>query len=328
MSWEDNAMKLAKRFMIWAALMLAAAFCVNLIGTIMVKSILSDTLTPTMLGYSAKGEKILHPTPKEPDEKDKTNGLSGLFMRALLDDQRLVYKSFWGNFLFLNVTIDQTVILFEKDGMGALSKGVFADVYEDTGESVDHIRHTVGLLSVRDFCELDCAEEIYETLNNNPHAVLKVDSYSISEFLIQPASVTILNGDGNALGTFECPCSGEIIRSENTYIYDDNSFESENDLHGFCNKMTTAYLGERTSDKIAEKLVGDVAFENGDHDMTKSGFGFGHYISKSYDVHGNYAMIYVFDFNFITGVVMYIIIACIPITLLTFLIGRKKKNAF
>lgn len=320
-------MKLAKRFLIWTASMLVAAFCINVIGTIVVKLILSDTLTPTMLGYASRGETMLHPTLKEPDEENKTNGLSGLAIRSFIDDERLSNKTnFLHHFLFMYVDIDQSVIMFDKDGLSALSKGNFADVYEaETGEFTDYARHTVGLISVCDFCELDCAEDIYETLENHPDAAIRVDSYSISDFLMQPASITILDGSGNEIGTFDCPCDGEIIASENTYIYDDNSSKLVNEFHGFYNEMTVAYLGERTSDKVAEKLIDKVDFENGDQDVTKSGFGFGHYISKSYEVRGDYAMIYVFDFHFMSSIIMYSIIACIPVTLLTILLGRKKK---
>lgn len=323
-------MKSTKRILLWAAVMLAAIFCINLAGTLVAKYFFSAMLTPTMLGYAAKGETMLHPTLKEPDEKNKTNGLSGLVIRSILDDTRLVNStSFAANFLFMNVKIDHSVILFERDGMSAFSSGIFADVYEEkTGESIDHMRYTVGLLSVRDFCELDCAEDIYEVLKNHPDAVMKLDSYSISDFLIQPASVTILDGSGNVIRAFDCPCSGELLHSENTYIFNDNDSKLVNDLHGFCNKMSDAYLGERKSDKIAKQLVDEVDFAKDGDAVIKSGYGFGHYISKSYDVGGDYAMIFVFDFNFMGGVILYTVIACIPITFLTFFLGRKKKNSF
>lgn len=323
-------MKSTKRIAVWIALMLASAFCFNLIGTLIVKTFLGDVLMPSMVGYSSKGEQMLHPTLKEPDETNKTNGLSALAVRALLSNIRLVDKTnFAGNFLFLNVSIDQTVILFDKNGMSNFSKGIFANVYAaEDGESLAHIRNITGLLSVDDFCTLDCAEEVYKTLENTPSAVIKIDSYSISDFLIQPASFTILDSNGNTVRTFKCPCDGEVIHSDNTYIYDAYERDSDHPLHDFYDKMRDTYLGERTSDKVAEKLVDKIDFANGDQYVNMSGFGFGHYLGKSYEVRGDYAMISVFDINFIDGVIMYIIIACIPITLVAIFSGRKKKNKF
>lgn len=320
-------MKLAKRFIIWAALMLITAFCVNLVGTVVNKVVLADMLVPAMTGYSNKGEKLLHPTLKEPDENDKSNGLSGLTIRALLDDERLVNKeSFVTSLLFLYGNIDQSVILFDKDGMSEFSKGIFVNAYEKKGDTIDHIRYNVGLINVRNFCELDGAKDFYETLKKYPDAVIRVDSYSVNNFVIQPASLTVLDGDESEIKSFDFPCDGDIITADNVYIYDDNDGDYTNDFHGFCNKMTDAYLGERRSDKMAEKLVDDVDFSNDGQYVKKSSFGFGHYITKTYEVHGDYAMICVLDFDFMTGVILYIIIAGIPITLLTFLLGRRKKS--
>lgn len=322
-------MKLAKRFIIWAVLMLVTAFGVNLVGTVVNKVVLAEMLVPAMTGYSNKGEKLLHPALKEPDEKDKTNGLSGLAIRALLDDERLVNKeSFITSFLFLYGNIDQSVILFDKDGMSEFSKGIFANAYEKKGDTIDHIRYNVGLINVRDFCKLDGAKDFYETLKEYPDSVIRVDSYSVNNFVVQPASLAVLDSDDSVIKSFDFPCDGDIIKADNVYIYDDNDGDYINEFHGFRNKMTDAYLGERKTDKIAEKLVDDVDFSDDSQYVRKPSFGFGHYIVKTYEVHGDYAMIFVLDFDFMTGVILYTIIAGIPITLLTFLLGRKKKNDY
>lgn len=318
-------MKKAKLCAIWLGMVVVMVFCVNLIGTFVVKGVLDNLLTPAMLGYAAKGETMLHPTLKEPDEENKTNGLSGLAIRALLDDTRIMNgTNFLGNFIFMNVTVDQSVIMFDKDGLSTLSKGIYANVYEEQEEEgINHIRHCVGLLNIRDFCELDCAEDVYQTLKEHPGAVIKVNSYSNTDFLIQPASITILDSSGNTVKTYDCPCSGEIILSDITYIYDDNSGGIENDLHGFCNEMTLAYVGERTSDKIAEKLVDEIEFTGSDQSVHKPGYGFGHYASKSYEVRGDYAMISVFNYDFTGSIIVYGILSCILATLLTMLIKRR-----
>lgn len=327
-------MKTAKRFVVWAALMLVMTFCVNASGTLVVKNIFGNTILPAMAGYAAKAENMLHPTPKEPDAKKKSNGLTKLVTRSLIDDFRSINKkNILLNFVFMYVYMDQSIIMFDKDGMSELSRGIFADVYEDTsgtGSFVEHLKNTVGLINVREFCELDNAEEVYDTLKKYPDAVLRLDSYSISNYLIRPAAITVLDGDGSEIRSFDFKCGGEIISAENIFIYDDNSVdgESENDYHGFCNEMTTAYMGVRRSDKIADELIDSIDFDNGDMSETKSVFGFGHYIAKSCEVSGDYAEICVLDFDFSSSVIMYIVIFSIPITLLTFLWGRKKKNEY
>lgn len=319
-------MNKVKSGIIWLAMVIGLVFCVNLIGTFVVKGILDNLLSSAMLGYAAKGETLLHPTLKEPDEKNKTNGLSGLAIRALLDDTRIMNgTNFMGNFIFMNVTVDQSGILFEKDGLTPLSKGIFADVYEEReGESIDHIRYTVGLLNVRDLSELDCAGEIYETLKAYPEAVIRLDAYSVSsDFLVQPAVMTILDDKGNTIKTYDCPCGGDIIESDNTYIYDENSSGGENDLHSLCNEMTLAYVGERRADRIAEKLVDKIEFTGSDQSVYKPVYGFGHYASKSYEVRGDYAMISVFNYDFTGSIIVYGILSCILATLLTMLIKRR-----
>lgn len=323
-------MRIMKRFIIWAVLMLVAAFCLNTAGTVVVKVVLSNTLTSALVGYSKKGESMLHPTLKEPDEKNKTNGLSGLAIRALLGDIRLYNNpSFLTNFVFLNGNMDQTTIMFDKNGMSEFSKGIFANVYEKKDGSIDYMRNAVGLISVRDFAELDCAKEICETLENYPDAVVKLDAYSISSLTVQPASLTILDGNDSLIKTYECPNSGEIVKADNVYIYDKNYNGSDgNELHSFCNDLNLAFIGERRTDKIAEKLIDEVDFSAGDCYVHKSGFGFGHYTSKNYEITGDYAMITVCDFSFIKGVLLYMALLSVPIALPTFLIGRKKKDYF
>lgn len=324
-----------KRFIIWAVLMFAMVFVVNTAGTLVAKFLFSDKLyVPAMRGYSARGEAMLYPTPKEPDEKSKSNGLSSLYLRSLLDDERLPNKmSFLYNFLFLYVDIDQSVIFFDKDGMSEFSNGVYASVYEQKNElkgddKLSHIRYIVGLIDVRDFCERNDTNELYKTLKDHPDAVLKLNSYSMDNLTVRPAKIIVLDGNGNAIRSFDYDCDGEIINADNIYICNDNEGAIYNDLHGFCNKLSYAYLGERRVDKKAKALVDKVDFGSGDTYHYESNYGFGHYTAKCYEVIDDYSMICVMEFNFITDALVYIVILGIPITLLTFLLGRKKKNEY
>lgn len=325
-------MKLAKRFIIWAALMLAMVFVVNTAGTLVVKFVLADSIyAPALIGYSKKADTMIHPTLKEPDENNRTNGLSGLVMRSLLDDERFSNRvNFFYNFLFLCIDIDQSIIFFEEDGLSELSEGIYALAYgEKEDESLSHMRNATGVIDIRAFCELPNAKEFYDTLEQYPDAKLKLDSYSIDEnFIIQPAEITVLNGGDSTIKVFDFQCDGKKISAENVYVYNSNDSGIDNEYHCFRNKMRDAYLGERKVEKVAKSLVDKVAFDGGDMYTMESSYGLGHYMTKYYEVKGDYSMICVLDFNFVSDVLVYIVVLGIIITLLTFLLGRKKKNEY
>lgn len=324
---EGKYMKLVKRFVIWAVIMAVTVFCVNLVGTVVVSTFLGRTLSASMTGYSKKGDTMLHPTLREPDEKNKTNGLAGLAVRALLDDTRIMNgMSFFSTFVFMNDTIDQSVIFLEADGSAPFSRGSYEAVYEKKDDKSLYIRSVVGLICVDDFCKNDCAEDVYDLLKNTPNAVIKVNSYSISDFLISPAELTVYDEGGNALGTFSCPCEGSVINADNIYVHNGNESDEDNDMCSFFKEMEVVHLGERRSDREAEKLAEKVSF-NGDAEYSKTSYGLGHMVQKSYEVSGDYAMVTALDYCFIKSVILYAIIFAVPITLLTFLVGRKKKES-
>lgn len=324
-----------KRFIIWVASLVVMAFCVNTVGILVARNFFADKLyVPAMRGYSKNAERMLYPTLKEPDEKNKTNGLTSFALRSLLSDERLPNKmNFLYNFLFLYVDIDQSVILFDKDGMSDFSKGIFATAYEQKNEregddKLSYMRYILGLIDVRDFCDKNNTKELYKTLKEHPDAVMKMESYSIENFSIQPAKIIVLDGNGNAIRSFDFKCDGEIISANNVYIRNDNENEVYNEFHSFCNKMGDAYLGERRVDKIAESLVDKVDFSGGDTYNMERSYGFGHYTAKIHEVIGDHSMICVMEFNFIIDDLVYMGIFFIPITLLVFLLKRKKKNEY
>lgn len=309
--------------------MLVTAFLVNVAGIIVVKKNAGDNLVRSTVGYSKRGEDMLHPTLIEPEEEGKSNGLQALVIRSLLDNDRIDNRQkFLHNFIFAYLYADQSVIIFDKDGMNEFSNGIFADVYEDNGNVADYVRNSVGLINMNSFCELDCAKEIYDTLENNLDAIIKVNSYSVSNYIVQPASISILDKNENIIKSFDCKCDGEIITANNAYIYDDKRPLMNDIPHGFHNKMKNVYIGEKRADKTAEKLVDDVEFTGEDYRVSQTSYGFGHYISKSCEVTGDYAMICVFDFNFLSDVLLYIAVFFVIITPLTFLVKRKNKNEY
>ncbi len=322
-------MKLGKRFAIWAIIMVVAVFCINVAGTVVSKYMLAPTLVPSLSGYSKKADNMLHP---KMDDNGNTNGLHQLAIRSLLSNTRIdAHTNFLSTFLFLDVQIDQSVQLFDGEGENQFSKGIFANVYTDKGNKTDYLKNVTGLISVDDLCKLDGAKKLYNSLKKYPSAEIRVDSYSISDYLIKPAKLTLIYESGDEIESFEFPCDGEIINGENTFIRDDGCTTSEADKKMEYNsmyiKMRDVYLGERKADILADKLAETVDLSS-DTDYQKGSFGFGHYAVNSYEVSDGRAMVCVLDFRFKRSLILYTIIVAIPVTLLTFLIGIRKKKEY
>ena len=322
-------MKLGKRFAIWAVIMVVALFFINIAGTLVSKFLLAPELVPSLSGYSRKADNILHP---KMEQNGKTNGLQQLAIRSLLSDTRIdAHTSFLSTLIFVDVQIDQSVQFTDSEGDSPFAKGVFANVYTDTGESVSYIKSVTGLISVDDFCKLDGAKKFYKTLEKYPSAEIRVDSYSISDYLIKPKKLTLVYESGDEIESFEFPCEGEIINGKDNFIHNEGSTTSAKDeeigYNSMYIKMRDVYLGERKADKIADKLVKKVDLSS-DTTYQKPVYGFGHYAVKCYEVTDGRAMVWVCDFRFMRSVVLYAIVIAIPVTLLTFLIGIRKKKEY
>ena len=322
-------MRIAKRFIIWAVIMLIIVFCINIVGTVLSRFIFANMLMPAMTGYVSKSEAMIHPKLRENDGKSKGNGLESLVVRSLLDNERLELGSgIISTFLFMNMNADQSVIFFDQDGMNDFSNGTFADVFEEKDSKISYMLSSVGLLPVNEFIKLDGADDLYDILKNEENCKIRVDSYTDNNFIIMPVKLTVLDENGSEIKKFEFQANGDVIRSGNIYIYDDNSSsDKQYKQHGFFKKMEWAYLGKRQSDRAAEKLVKKVSLES-DTYVKKNGYGIGHFTSKSYEVKDGRAMITVFDFSYYNSLILYTAIAAIPVTLIVFLVGRRKKNDY
>ena len=308
--------------------MAAAVFCLNIAGTAVSKFVLAPALVPSLMGYAEKADKMLHP---KIEPTGKTNGLTQLAIRSLLSNIRIdTHTNFWSAFLFIDVKIDQSVQFYD-DEESAFSKGIFANVYTDNGEKIGYIKNVTGLMSVDDFCKLDGAKEFYEALEKNTSAEIRVDEYSISDYLVQPAKLTLENEGGDEIKSFEFPCDGDIIKGENTFIHDEGSTTSVKDeeigYNSMYIKMRDTYLGERKADRIADKLSEKVDLTS-DADYQKPIYGFGHYAMKFYQVVDGRAMVCVCDFRFMRSILLYTAIIAVPVTLIVFLVGRRKKNDY
>lgn len=321
-------MKAIKRIVVWFVAMIVIVLIVNIGGSVIVYKMGVYQLSRSMQGYSRKAERMIHPSMDSEDEKERNRSSSSLVMRTVLSDDCLINEPrFINNFIFANFKVDITSKFFDKDGLNDLSSGIFACAYQkddDIPSSTILYKKTFGVIDINEFCKLDCASDIYNVLESEPDAVIRLNSYTISNYIVNPVSITILDENENELLNVECPYEGELIEKPDCFIYNkpkDKGYESESIYY----KMRNAYLGERKTDKIANKLVNKVNFDKGDYDETKTSYGLGNMTVKHIEVIDGYAEIFVLSCNFVKGVVFYTVILG-GITSLIMLIVIKIKS--
>ncbi|HNZ99787.1 hypothetical protein [Ruminococcus sp.] len=321
-------MKLLKRVIIWFAFLTGIFFIVNAVGSLFVDKLLVNRMTDSMKGYSSKVDQMIHPLYKEPEEEGKSNGLSGLTVRCLLDNSTLDLKeNFISTFVFTNVQMDQSVIMFDENGMSRLSDGIFALVYEDNDLGADKFKSAVGVIDVSELIKAGEAGKIFSIMETIDDIQLRLDSYTVDEnYIVSPAKITVLHEGGQMIESFDFPVSGEVINSDNTYIDHDN----EDKIHsGFSLylKIKDAKRGERKSDRAARQLADKVVFSGGDQNDYDKSYGIGVINSKLSEVRDGKAMVTVLRFRFLRCVFADTAILGAIMTLIMVLVCRyKDKN--
>ena len=320
-------MKKLKRTILWLVFMAVILFIVNLTGILIVRAIGVKMMEGAMVGYSVKENQMLHPVPREPDEKNRTNGLSGMTFVTLLDNSRIRNNDkWWSVLMFLNMDIDQSTVFFDEDGMTELSSGIFDVVYEDNGETMDYFRYPIGVIDVNELIKNDCSSEIYDLLEKNDEVSVRLDSYSLdSSYIVHPASITILDSNGAELGKYDIPCSGDIVSRENIFIKHDWNCKRDSD-YSLYKKIMDARLGQRKSDKIAKELVDKADFSQSKQRYTKRSYGLATITSKHVETTDGQAMVCVQRFHFYKGVLLYTILFGGIMTLIFVLVCRSKDK--
>ena len=316
--------------------MLVLELMINVAGGLMIRGA-SDTMASALKGYSKKTEMILHPTIIDnTDGKAKTNGLAALTVRALLSDGRLYNHTKFGyNFLFLNFTMEQSVVFFDENGTTQVSSGIFNIAYEDRGGKTDYFRYPLGLIDVKELCAQSNAKELYSVLEKRQYDSIRLDEYSVDEdFIVRPKKLTFLDSDKNAIQSFEFPCEGEIKTGDCYYVYDvlAKGEQMRNASTLLYKKMKDVYDGEQKTDKIAKKLMEDVDFSQSSQDVTKTSVGFASVKVKHVETYDGSAMTFVLRFNYIRGVILYTIICAVILTAVLLSIwihkDRKSRNSY
>lgn len=319
-----------KTKIIWLCSMIAIVLLVNTAGGFVVRLTLGNILMPAYMGYSKKVDTFIHPEYVEPAEEKKSNGLHGLVVRSLMSNGRMNNdNNFLYNFLFMNVYIDESHIFFDKNGTNELSRGIFANVYKDEGNNLDYFQKTVGAVNIIEFCKLEGTDEIFKLIKEQDIRI-RLDSYTINEnYVINPVKITVFDENNTEILTKEYPANGEIIKASNLYFYDD-TYDKEHSGYSLYKKMTDAYHGERKTDKIANKLIDNAVFDNGNQSEQDFYFGIGTLTMTNVEVTDNKAMITALRFNYIGGVILYTIILGATLTVIMFAMSqvKKKKNEF
>jgi hypothetical protein len=329
-------MKIIKRALLWVSIMLVLELIINAAGALMIRGA-SDTMASSLKGYSKKTEMILHPTVIDnTDEKARTNGLAALAVRAFLSDGRLYNHTKFGyNFLFLNFTMEQSVVFFDENGTTQVSSGIFNIAYEDRGDKTDYIRYPLGLIDVKELCAQSNAKELYSVLEKRQFDSIRLDEYSVDgDFIVRPKKLTFLDSDKNAIQSFEFPCEGEIKTGDCYYIYDvlANGEQMRNATATLYKKMKDVYDGEQKTDKTAMKLMEDADFSQSSQDFTKTSYGFAAVKVKHVETYDGGAMTFALRFNYIKGVILYTIICAVILTAFLLPIwihkDRKSQNSY
>ncbi len=327
-------MKIIKRALLWLSIMLVLEFLINAAGAFIVSHVAAGEMARALSGYSRKTNMMLHPTViDDTDGTAKSNGLSALAVRAVLSDGRLYNHTKFGyNFLFLNFTMEQSMVFFDKEGTTQVSSGIFNVAYDDKGASVSHIKFPVGLIDVRELCTQSNAKELFSVLEKRQYSKIRLDEYSVDEDnIVRPKKMTFLDWDKNAIQSFEFQCEGEIVSGENIYVYDNVLVEDDlrNSSVSLYKKMKDVYDGKLKTDKAARDLMKKADFSNSEQRYDKTSCGFASVTSKHVETTDGNALSFALRFSYIKGVILYTIIFAVILTaiLVPIWIHKDKKAA-
>lgn len=289
-----------KRITIWAVVMVLMIFLANLAGTLMNKLLYADTLLPALTGYS---KKMTFPLESDGTEQGDKRVKALIMVRSMLSDFVINNDDapFFTNLFFAKVHCDQSIVFKGPEGLTSFSSGIFAPVIEDTENKI-YMLGIIGAVDIRKFSELDCAKQLYEVLENNKTAKVRLDSYAISDYMVEPAKITVLDDNGSELLSVDCPCTGDVQKADNIVIL--NRYQDDNDGESLYLKLKIAYLGERSADKKSKALAETLDFSKGDYYDEKTQYGFGKVTSMFTEVKEGRGSAVVLEYSFLKGVLL------------------------
>lgn len=168
---------------------------------------------------------------------------------------------------------------------------------------------------------------------------MKLDAYTIQDYIVDPVSVTIMDESERLLSqiTFDENAGKEgLIKAEDVYIgnlYSKNEFvRADSSLYEL---MKLTYQGERKTDKKAAKERQKIAegknkdAEKNETYTEKVSYGFGRFTVTKVDIAGDYSMITVNECIYLKSVIWYMSLLFLVWTLAYGILNfcRKRKNS-
>lgn len=314
-----------KRFLkyacVWLVLMIGI---VAIIGRVLPEKISESTLTPVLSGYA---EKMAFPVEAPADETEEKQIGGMLMMRSILSDSE--YKGEnddFAHFSLENYNGNESYVFLNPQGAHDFSYGTYAYAYHDAPEEeARHTAHPVGLIDLGAFTMLDGASALREAMAAHPDAVVRLDAYTVQDYLVQPAKITLTDDAGQVLFTQEFSAEGDIIQAEDCRIY--NNYDSEDLYSGLYGKLRYVHEGDHSAAAKAAAAAKDLLNGKTVSEENKTGTG---KISRTVVYQSNgYQMVYASVVQW-PGVQYYIVMAGVIMTCVltaAFFIRNGRKQA-
>lgn len=307
---------------------LLAAIAVILVAVTGILTLIANhlvgILSPSLVGYSKKADKLLHPE-LTVAESGEVKEWASLNVRFVLGDNRIgiISPQTVPVVPFSAFVVDQSIMFLEDGQRSPLSSGIYSRAYRDDGSGYN-MKNIFGLTELHSLYASPCGQSLLTAAKENPGARIRLDAYTMQDYIIVPMTLSFLDENDNVIQKISTGMgSGTVIEEENVYLYNDTD-----DIGlDFGSLMQTAALGVRSSDKIADTLADTVHFDENSRNDSKS-YGIGSVTAKHIEVTDGYAMISVVRAEFqpmILLCVLPLLIVGMIIFFVILAITRKKK---
>lgn len=313
---------------IWIVGVVLITLMVNLVAFLFVRFSIYAAM-PSFIKYAKIGEAFLYPQEyvKTMEKPEKINAI--LTLRSLLSDNCMIFnQGIKGDLTCTSIRIDSATTFSSKNGESELSSGAWMAVCEEQDGRLDTIKNTVGLLSVENLCELDGVKSLYDGLKANPDAKIRLDSYGINDYIVEPVEISLVDENGGMITKYErsdVPENLDIVTANNLYINSANDrYSGEDNLY---NKMTLVYGGEGDADRLCKEAVSKISYGKDYTAKPEINWGFGRFCVTDVCVVGDYSMVQVQEYIYIKTVFIYTILLNVCWTIgmiLLFPIGHNK----
>lgn len=310
--------------------------------TLYEKFVIYDQIA-TITGYVKRGEALLYPESSAQLQAEPEKASVILKLRTLLDDSCTdIDQGMKGYFTGANIRLDSAVIIADQNGESARSSGIWAAVCKGADAAPDPLKATIGLLSVNELCAQTGAEQLYDILQSDPEAEIRLTVYGSNGYAIIPGTIEVRNQTGTSLGTIvlqEIPDGYQRIEAKDVYIYNTYSGNEFNWTdESLAAQMSLVYRGERKVDKLAAQAQNALTTgtvqgrqrtdSNGNTVIEKVLPGFGTLTVRRVAMTQQYTMVVVEELSYLGSVVLYAGLVTVIWTILygTICIVRSRKN--